>query len=121
MSDFDLIVSGGTIATASDTFQSDIGITNGRIVALAEGLNGAKATINAAGKMVLPGGVEAHCHIEQESAAGIMTADDYRSGSISAAFGGNTTIIPFAAQHRGQSLRHGDLLDAGADDFLPFV
>lgn len=105
MSDFDLIVSGGTIATASDTFQSDIGITNGRIVALAEGLNGAKATINAAGKMVLPGGVEAHCHIEQESAAGIMTADDYRSGSISAAFGGNTTIIPFAAQHRGQSLR----------------
>jgi len=47
----------------------------------------------------------AHCNIEQESAAGIMTAEDYRSGSISAAFGGNTTIIPFAAQHRGQSLR----------------
>ena len=105
MFDFDLVVTGGTIATASDTFQSDIGINNGRIVALAEGLSGANKTINAAGKMVLPGGVEAHCHIEQESAAGIMTADDYKSGSISAAFGGNTTIIPFAAQHRGQSLR----------------
>ena len=105
MSDFDLVVTGGTIATASDTFKSDIGINNGRIVALAESLSGANKTINAAGKMVLPGGVEAHCHIEQESAAGIMTADDYKSGSISAAFGGNTTIIPFAAQHRGQSLR----------------
>ena len=61
--------------------------------------------IDASGRWVLPGGVEAHCHIEQESSMGLMTADDYRSGSISAAFGGNTTIVPFAAQHRGQSLR----------------
>ena len=63
MSDFDLVITGGKIATASDTFQSDIGINNGRIVALAESLSGANKTINAAGKMVLPGGVEAHCHI----------------------------------------------------------
>lgn len=105
MSDYDLIVAGGAVATASDTFTCDIGIKDGRIAALASDLSGAAETIDARGKMVLPGGVEAHCHIEQESAAGIMTADDYKSGSISAAFGGNTTIIPFAAQHRGQSLR----------------
>ena len=105
MSNFDLIVSGGTLATASDTFKSDIGVKDGRIVALAENLNGAEINLDATNKFVLPGGVEAHCHIEQESAAGIMTADDYKSGSISAAFGGNTTIIPFAAQHRGQNLR----------------
>jgi len=105
VSDFDLIVSGGTVATASDTFTCDIGIKDGRVATLGRGLSGAATTIDASGKMVLPGGVEAHCHIEQESAAGIMTADDYKSGSISAAFGGNTTIIPFAAQHRGQSLR----------------
>ncbi len=105
MRNFDLIVSGGTLATASDTFKSDIGVKDGRIVALAENLTGAQTTFDATNKFVLPGGVEAHCHIEQESAAGIMTADDYKSGSISAAFGGNTTIIPFAAQHRGQKLR----------------
>ena len=104
MNNFDLIISGGTIATASDTFKSDIGVKDGRIVALAENLSGGQQTLDATNKFVLPGGVEAHCHIEQESAAGIMTADDYKSGSISAAFGGNTTIIPFAAQHRGQSL-----------------
>jgi len=106
MSEFDLVVSGGTVATAADTFTADIGVKDGRVAALAADLGGdAARTIDATGKLVLPGGVEAHCHIEQESSSGIMTADDYKSGSISAAFGGNTTIIPFAAQHRGQSLR----------------
>ena len=105
MSTFDLVISGGTVATASDTFKSDIGVKDGRIVALAENLTDGDITLDAENKIVLPGGVEAHCHIEQESSSGIMTADDYKSGSISAAFGGNTTIIPFAAQHRGQNLR----------------
>jgi len=105
VSTYDLVITGGTVATASDTFSCDIGVKDGRIAAIAESLDGGAKTIDAKDKMVLPGGIEAHCHIEQESAAGIMTADDYRSGSISAAFGGNTTIIPFAAQHRGQSLR----------------
>ncbi|MEK9724489.1 MAG: dihydropyrimidinase [Rhodospirillaceae bacterium] len=105
MSAFDLVVAGGTVATASDTFACDIGVRDGRIAALGEGLTGGARTIDATGKLVLPGGVEAHCHIDQESSSGIMTADDYKSGSISAAFGGNTTIIPFAAQHKGQSLR----------------
>jgi len=104
MNDFDLVISGGTVATAVDTFAADIGIKDGTIAALGTGLTGAK-TINASGKYVLPGGVESHCHIEQESSMGIMTSDDYYSGSVSAAFGGNTTIIPFAAQMKGQSLR----------------
>lgn len=105
MSRFDLIVAGGTIATATDTFKADIGIRDGRIAAIADELSDANRRIVAKGKLVLPGGVEGHCHIEQESGMGIMAADDYKSGSISAVFGGNTTIIPFAAQHRGQSLR----------------
>ena len=61
--------------------------------------------VDASGRLVLPGGVEAHCHIEQSSSFGIMTSDDFLSGTVSAAFGGNTTILPFAAQHRGQSLK----------------
>ncbi len=105
MAAFDLIISGGTVATAADTFKADIGIRGGRVAAIADALDGADRIIDATGKLVLPGGVEAHCHIAQESGMGIMAADDYESGSISAVFGGNTTIVPFAAQHKGQSLR----------------
>ena len=105
MSKFDLIIRGGTVATASDTFKTDVGVRAGKIVALGHDLGKAERTIEAEGQLVLPGGIEAHCHIEQESSTRIMTADDFYSGSVSAAFGGNTTFIPFAAQHRGQILR----------------
>lgn len=110
----DLVIRNGTVATASDTFQADVGITGGRITALGEGLT-APREIDATGKLVLPGGIEAHCHIAQESATGGMTSDDYRSGSISAAFGGNTSFVPFAAQHRGMGvLETLDLYDSRA-------
>ena len=109
MTPFDLKISGGTVANSAETFQADVGIRDGRIVAIAKNLGDAERTIDASGKLVLPGGIEGHCHIEQESSGGIMTSDDYFSGSVSAAFGGNTCFIPFAAQHRGQSLR--DVLD----------
>ena len=105
MTDFDLLISGGTIVTASDTYTADIGVQDGRIAAIASNLECSNRHIDATGKFVLPGGVEGHCHIEQESGMGIMAADDYKSGSISAVFGGNTTIIPFAAQHRGPDLQ----------------
>lgn len=111
---FDLVITNGTLATASDTFRADIGIRDGRIAAIAENLSGARE-IDASGKLVLPGGIEAHCHIAQESATGGMTADDYRSGSISAAFGGNSSFIPFAAQHRGMGVTETlDLYDSRA-------
>ena len=102
---FDLVIRGGMVATASDVFEADIGIRDGRIVALAERLAGAADVIDATGKLVLPGGIEAHCHIAQESSMGLMSADDYRTGSISAAFGGNSCFVPFAAQHKGQSIK----------------
>ena len=113
MSKFDLIIRGGTVATASDTFKTDVGVRAGKIVALGHDLGKAERTIEAEGQLVLPGGIEAHCHIEQESSTRIMTADDFYSGSVSAAFGGNTTFIPFAAQHRGQNLR--DVINTAHD------
>src|SRR5258708_30008153 len=61
--------------------------------------------IDATGRLVLPGAIDSHCHIEQKSSAGVICADDFYSATVSAAFGGTTTVIPFAAQHRGQSLR----------------
>ncbi|PQV55976.1 dihydropyrimidinase [Defluviimonas denitrificans] len=111
----DLVIRNGTVATASDTFKADIGITGGRVTAIAESLSGERE-IDATGKLVLPGGIEAHCHIAQESATGGMTADDYRSGSISAAFGGNSCFVPFAAQHRGMGVIETlDLYDSRAE------
>lgn len=110
----DLVIRNGTVATASDSFKADIGITEGRITAIAESLS-AERVIDATGKLVLPGGIEAHCHIAQESATGGMTADDYRTGSISAAFGGNSCFVPFAAQHRGMGVIETlDLYDSRA-------
>lgn len=104
MTIFDTLITGGTVANACSTFKSDVGIRDGKIAALGLDLGDAKQTIDASGKYVLPGGIETHAHIAQESATGAMTSDDYYSGSVSAAFGGNTTIVPFAAQHRGQSI-----------------
>ena len=105
MADFDLVIRGGTVATASDTTKCDVGILGERITALGESLAAGAREIDAGGKLVLPGGIDSHVHIEQMSSAGIVNADDFYSGTVSAAHGGNTTIIPFAAQSRGESLR----------------
>lgn len=82
----------------------DVAIQGGVIAALGRELQ-AYHTIDAAGKFVLPGGVDAHCHIEQLSGGGLMNADTFETATRSAAFGGTTTVISFAAQHRGDKLR----------------
>ncbi|MFQ5786084.1 MAG: amidohydrolase family protein, partial [Alphaproteobacteria bacterium] len=105
MAEFDLVIRGGTVATAADVVSCDVGIRDGRVAALGEALEDADQTIDARGRLVLPGGIDSHCHIAQKGSLGVETADDFRSGSISAACGGTTTIIPFAAQYKGQSLR----------------
>jgi dihydropyrimidinase len=105
MPEFDLVIRNGTVATAADTVRCDVGVRDGRIVALGDALGDGREIIDAAGKLVLPGGIDSHCHIAQIGSNGVETADDFRSGSISAACGGTTTIIPFAAQYKGESLR----------------
>src|SRR5712672_2652403 len=105
MAEYDLVIRNGTVATAADTTRCDVGIRNGTIVTLGKQLGAGAREINASGRFVLPGGIDSHCHIEQKSSAGVMCADDFYSATVSAAFGGTTTVIPFAAQHRGQSLR----------------
>ena len=102
---FDLVVRGGTVVTDTDTVRCDVGVRGGRIAAIGGNLGTAASEIDAAGLLVMPGGIDAHCHIDQQSSSGLMTADDFFTGGVSAACGGTTTILPFAAQHRGQSLR----------------
>lgn len=104
MEPFDLVIRGGTVVTSAERTICDVGVRDGLIAALANALPSGRREIDASGKLILPGGVEAHCHLEQTSSAGLQTADDFYSGSVAAAFGGTTTVIPFAAQHRGQSL-----------------
>jgi dihydropyrimidinase len=99
----DLVIRGGTVATSEKTFAADIGIRDGKIAALGKGLSG-RQVIDAHGRLVMPGGVDSHCHVEQLSSTGKMCADDFYSATVAAAFGGTTTIIPFAAQHRGDSI-----------------
>jgi dihydropyrimidinase len=101
---YDLVIRNGRVATVSDVFEADIAITGEVIVAIGRNLPAAKREIDARGKLVLPGGVDSHAHIEQLSAAGIMNADTFESATTSAAFGGTTTVIPFAAQHVGMAL-----------------
>jgi dihydropyrimidinase len=105
MSEYDLVIRNGIVATAADTVACDIGIKNGIVATLGKDLGAARREIDASGRLVLPGGIDSHCHIEQRSSAGVVCADDFYSATVAAAFGGTTTVIPFAAQHRGQSLR----------------
>ncbi|PIL18714.1 dihydropyrimidinase [Puniceibacterium antarcticum] len=101
----DLAIRGGTIVTASDRFRADLGIRDGVITDIASRIEGAKEEIDATGLMVLPGGIDAHVHLAQPTSDGTVMADDFASGTRSAAAGGNTTVLPFAMQVKGTSLR----------------
>ncbi|WP_406853752.1 dihydropyrimidinase [Alsobacter sp. KACC 23698] len=101
---YDLAIRGGTVVTAADVTRCDIGVRNGRIAILAEAVTDAARTIDATGLLVMPGGIDSHVHLAQPSGEAVM-ADGFETGSASAAAGGNTTLIPFAVQPRGASLR----------------
>jgi dihydropyrimidinase len=102
---YDLIVRNGTVATAAEVVRCDVGVTGGVITGLATRLEGGHRTIDADGLLVLPGGIDSHVHLAQRGPMGPKHADDFESGTIAAACGGNTTNLPFANQPKGQSLR----------------
>ena len=105
MAEFDTVIRNAVVATAADVFRSDIGIAGGVITALGRDLGPARREIDAAGRYVLPGGIDAHCHFDQPMRDSVTLADDFLSGPISAAHGGTTTVVPFACQLQGQSVR----------------
>ncbi|MDG4650416.1 dihydropyrimidinase [Roseibacterium sp. SDUM158017] len=104
MTTLDTIIAGGTVVTASDTYRADIGIRDGRIAMIGTGLPPAAEVIDAAGLLVLPGGIDSHVHISQPGEPGVVMADDFESATRSALFGGHTTLLPFCLQAKGQSL-----------------
>lgn len=101
---YDLLISGGTVATASAVFSADVAVKEGKISAIGQSLGSAKTTLDATDRLVLPGGVDTHCHIEQLSGAGLMNADSFETATRSAAMGGTTCTVSFAAQHPGMRL-----------------
>ena len=103
MSDFDLVIRNARVATAADVFESDVGVKDGAIAALARGLPKGKQEIDAAGRWVLPGGIDGHCHFDQPMTDGSKMADDFYTGTLSASCGGTTTIIPFACSRASRS------------------
>lgn len=105
MQPFDTVIRRARVVTAADIFTSDIGIIDGRIAALGMELPPGKCEIDAAGRYVTPGGIDSHVHLDQPSEDGAVMADDFLSGTLSAACGGTTTVIPFACQQKGGSLR----------------
>ncbi len=98
------VIINGTVVTAAETFRADVRIDNGKISAV--GLNLAVSgdtIIDAAGKHLLPGGVDVHTHLSMPS-SGMVTCDDYASGHLAAVMGGTTTHLDFCIQPKGSSL-----------------
>ncbi|MDJ1466033.1 dihydropyrimidinase [Nitratireductor sp. GZWM139] len=104
MANYDLVVRGGLVVTAGGRMRCDLGVRDGRIVALEDGLGKSENEIDARGKLVLPGGIDSHCHIEEPWTGGARNADSFASATTAAAFGGTTTVIPFIVQQKGQRL-----------------
>src|SRR5271170_2494434 len=103
---FDTIIRNCTIVTASDTYVADIGINADKISAIAAQLpiENAGQVVDAAGLLVIPGGIDVHTHLDMPF-GGTTSADDFETGTRAAAFGGTTTLIDFAIQYKGQRLR----------------
>ena len=108
---FDCVIRNARLATASDTIDCDIGIREGRIAMLGQGLAQGAREIDAAGRVVTPGGIDGHCHLDQPMEPPVRMADNFDTGTRAAACGGTTTVIPFAAQVKGNSLQ------AAVDDY----
>ena len=106
------LISNGTIVTADGSYVADVLIDGERIAQIGAALGGsitADETMDAKGRYVIPGGIDVHTHMELPF-GGTFAKDTFETGTRAAAFGGTTTIVDFAVQSRGKSLREG--LDA---------
>ncbi len=99
----DILIRGGTIVTATAQFQADLAIDGERIAAIGHGLQG-RTVIDATNRLVLPGGVDTHCHIEQLQADGGADEETWSTGTRSALAGGTTSVVTFSTQFKGRPI-----------------
>ena len=90
---FDTVIRGGTLITPGGPVNADLGIAGERIAAIGSGLVGERV-IDATGKLVLPGAIDPHVHLQMPAGA-VTSSDDWETGTIAAACGGTTTVIDF--------------------------
>jgi dihydropyrimidinase len=104
------LIQGGTVVTAIDTYAADVAIEGESIVAIFKPgftpASGFDVTIDARGKLVFPGGIDAHTHLDMPF-GGTTSSDDFETGTLAAAYGGTTSIVDFAIQKKGEALRAG--------------
>lgn len=100
------LISGGTVLSAAGAAQADVLVTGERIQAVGTSLGVADRTIDAAGRYVIPGGVDVHTHLDLVTPNGVA-CDDFSTGTKAAAYGGTTTIVDYAGHDRGESLLAG--------------
>ena len=98
------IIRNGRIVTAVDDYHADLMIEGGQVVMIARSIEAdADRVIDAKGRLVLPGGIDPHTHMDLPF-GGTSSSDDFNTGTVAAAHGGTTTIIDFAVQYKGQAL-----------------
>ncbi|MEO0767310.1 MAG: dihydropyrimidinase [Pseudomonadota bacterium] len=102
--EIDFVIRHGRVVTPQGIVEGDVAIANGGIVSVGPPVAEAGSSISAQGKWVMPGGVDPHAHIEQMSGMGQWNADTFETATKSAAMGGTTSVISFAAQGPNQSL-----------------
>ncbi len=101
------LIRNGTVVTARETKAADVLIDGEQIKEVRPGIpdTAAEKVIDAKGMHILPGGIDAHTHLDMPF-GGTTSADDFESGTRAAAFGGTTTIVDFAVQSRGTRMRN---------------
>src|SRR5438552_9002202 len=101
------LIRSGRIITATDDYKADILIEDEVVSVIGAKLEmKADRVIDASGRLVIPGGIDPHTHMELPF-GGTQSSDDFRTGTVAAAHGGTTSIIDFAVQYKGQSLISG--------------
>ena len=101
----DLLIKNGTIVTAADTYEADIAVDKGKIIAIGSDFEEEKfdSVEDAQGKLVLPGAIDGHTHLAL-AFGGTISSDDYYAGTRSAACGGTTTVFDFVQQEQGERM-----------------
>ena len=102
-----ILIKGGRVVTAADDYVADVFIEGEKVHTIGRDLSvRADEVIDATGKLVIPGGIDPHTHLDMPF-GGTNSADDFESGTIAAAFGGTTSLVDFAIQTKGESTLKG--------------
>lgn len=102
-----LLIKNGRIITATDDYFADVYVEGGTVQQIGKNLTvKADTVVDASGRLVIPGGIDAHTHMDMPF-GGTMSSDDFDTGTVAAAFGGTTTLVDYAIQTRGKSAFEG--------------